>query len=168
MKKSGIIISVAIMICVMLSASITGCKEKEKNIDIIIVRNYYMSNYTEDKIDLTNKKYWTAGPINNSLDVEEYTFVCDLDEEKISDFLRAAKQNKFLSWEKEYILPGSYHDGHQWSINICFNDLTVQESYGDNDYPDAWDEMLKAFKELTDNYILGEKSSLYERRIAEG
>ena len=165
MKKVFIITLKILTIAMALALILSGCqKRKPKDIEVIFVRNYFIENYYEDKIDFNNKQHWKAGPINRSQKVEDYIFVCDLEDEKITDFLNAIKEYELLSWEGEYRLTGEYHDGHQWSINIIFSDSTSTGAYGDNNYPETYDEIREALENLTGSIILDEKSGLYKRR----
>jgi len=146
------IFMIAMLIFVLI---LSGCKKnKPPDIEVIVVRNYFFDNQYIDRIDLKNKEYWKAGPIKTSLSEVEYTFVCDLEDNKITDFLRAAQAYGFLSWEEEYLPEGIIYDGHQWGIVIHFSDSTEKGMYGDNSYPETWDEMYKAFKDLTGSVIL--------------
>ena len=104
--------------------SLSSCQKATKDIEIIIIRNYIREVSYEDKIDLTNKQYWESGPLDRSEEVEKYNFVCDLDDKKITEFLLAAKEHEFLSWEEEYRPDQIICDGVQWKITIYFTDST--------------------------------------------
>ena len=146
------IINTVIILMILLS----GCTKLNKNeIEVICVRNGYMQNYYEDKIDIKNKQYLRAGPLKGSETVEHYTFICDLEDDRIADFLSAVKDYGFLSWKEEYLPKGIIHDGHQWGIVIVFSDGTEKGIYGDNRYPDTWDEMSIAYEDLTGHIIFG-------------
>jgi len=145
------------MIAILIFALIlSGCKkDKPPDIEVIDVRNYYFENQYMDRIDFINKEYWIAGPIQSSLSEVEYTFVCDLEDNKITDFLHAVHEYGFLSWEEEYLPEGIIYDGHRWGIVIHFSDSTEKSIYGDNRYPETWDEMSMAFEDLSGSIVFG-------------
>ena len=137
----------------MLIIACEGCQRKVKDIEVIIVRNYNIGYYFEDKIDLKNMRHEKAGPLLTSHKVMDYTYACDLDKEKIVDFLRSARRNRLLSWKDEYFPEQYIHDGYIWEIIIYFTDSTFKEIYGDNCYPETWNEMSDAFEALTGSII---------------
>ena len=153
------------LLLVILSTFSVGCKEKGKNsneihernkdIEEIYVLNIYMDRYYLNKIDLINKEFSKADLANDTHKEQEYTFVCDLDDKRISDFILAVDDYKLLSWEEEYLPAGIIHDGHRWAIWIYFSDSTQQSMYGHNRYPETWNEMYLAFEELTGYVVLG-------------
>ena len=159
MKKALTISRKILMIIIISSLLLSGCqsdkqkREKPWEIEVIYIENSYFGNRYIDKIDLVNKEHWIAGPITYSQD-EEYSFVCNLDDGKIASFLHDVEKYKFLLWEEEYS-PGIIHDGHVWSIEVCFSDNTEKVMRGHNQYPETWDEMSIAFEDLTGSIVFG-------------
>ena len=158
-KKNVSIIYLKITIAIIaLTIILIGCKKSEPpDIEVIYVRNYNISYYYEYKIDLKNKQYSKAGPLDRSQNVEDYELVCELEDHKIDEFLCTVSEYKLLFWKELYKLPGEHHDGHQWSIKVIFTDSTSTGTNGDNHYPDTYDEMRIALKNLTGYVILDEK-----------
>ena len=134
----------------------------QKDIDIIYVyHSGFGQKAPEYKIDLQEKKFseYNTGIGANfvlrdeTAENEGFTFVSDLDEDKIATFIRQSARNGFTGWQDKYdnlfIM-----DGHQWGIRITYADRTEKQIYGSNKYPPTYEDMAKAFYELTGKRVL--------------
>ncbi|MDR1563368.1 MAG: hypothetical protein LBS74_00200 [Oscillospiraceae bacterium] len=138
----------------------------QKEIDIIYVAHSgFGQTLREHKIDLQNKQYfeYTAEigegyvPRDASAENEGFTFLSNLEEDKIAAFIRSSARYGFTNWKEAY---NNYNvdDGDQWEIKILFADGTQKTITGSNAYPKTWNNMYKAFEDLTGENILLLKS----------
>ncbi|MDR1674634.1 MAG: leucine-rich repeat domain-containing protein [Oscillospiraceae bacterium] len=135
------------------------------------IASVYISNSggpimeSEFKIDFENKQLWIWGPSPSdtpwepqrrdpTAENEGYTFGGDLSDEKIAEFRRLANKYGFTSWNDEYVDPLTA-GGHMWTMEITYIDGSVKETYGINEYPDTWENMLDAFLVLTGYDVAG-------------
>ncbi len=139
-----------------------GVDTDQKTIDAIyIYHEAFGQRYPEYKIDLINKKFWefTSDGYENftardsSSDNEGFTFVCNLEDDKIETFILDSSRYGFTNWEKSY-KNNNIVDGHQWGITIMFSDSKKKEIIGSNKYPETWNDMYEAFENLTDKNVL--------------
>ena len=148
----------------------SGCsKSNQKDIDEIYIYHSALGQiFSEYKIDFTDESCWkyTTGIYgryvrrDKSLENEGFTFVSDLDAEKIEQFLKDAARCGLTRWESSYINEGVF-DGHQWGMIITYADATQSSVSGSNKYPETWDKMLKAFENLTgENVLIYDSTSL--------
>ena len=113
------------------------------------------------KVDLKNKEFWEFSkaysvpyvPRDASAPNEGFTFADDLQDDKIKTFLSEAAQAGFVNWAENY--PPHATDSEWWDITVLFSDGTTKEmTMGAGNYPDTWDIMRDAFKNLTGEDIL--------------
>jgi len=161
-----------ILLFAILASIFSGCTktdEKEqfmtyqKKINEIYVYHSELGLHSpEYKIDLKNKQFWefVCDWSNKELRIrdsssenEGFTYVCDLDQEKIDDFIRKSSRYGFTLWDNSYY-NNNIEDGHQWGIIITYFDSSQYKITGSNEYPETWDKMLKAFEDLTGSDIL--------------
>ena len=146
MKKTHI--AVLIFAVLILALFIVGQQKAQKNIEIIYFRYAYEDNNYYRKIDLKNKEYWKAGPEKYGEDVE-YLFVSCLEDEKIDVFLNTCHNSGFLSWDEEYLPDNTSFNSNMWWITIHYSDSSEQKMRGHGIYPETWDEVGIALRELT-------------------
>jgi hypothetical protein len=139
---------------------ILGCGQLSKN----AVNEIYVIHYWDEtafKVDLeSNLSYYCVGekPLSTYdgiglLENEDFPCVEELTDEKISAFLKNCDENGFWQWEELYI-DERFSGGHEWSILINYSDDSVKEIIGRNAYPETWNEMFTAFKDLTGQNVL--------------
>ena len=165
MKK---ILVYLLLVCLCISG--VACNRGDKEVkaeevvgidEIYVYHSAFGQRFPEFRIDLRKKEFWeyTTDCCDKYVERDEtakddgFTFVSNLDEEKIEKFLVDCSEVKFDRWEEEYINK-SVCDGHQWGMTIKFSDARKLEIRGSNMYPSTWDNMLTAFKELTGKDIL--------------
>ena len=157
--KKAILVIIAFILCLM----VVGCQDHDqKEIDQVYIYHSGFGQITpEYKIDLKNKALWAYKSDlmenyqerNRESENEGFTFVCNLESEKIEDFIEKSIRNGFTKWHGFYDNP-NICDGHQWGIEITYADQTATEISGSNRYPNTWNKMRKAFEELTGEDIL--------------
>ena len=134
----------------------------QKEIDVIYVYHSGFGQRTpEYKIDLKEKKFYEYSseisanyvPRDKNAKNEGFSFISDLDEENIANFIRSSARYGFTKWEDKYVNPHA-NDGHQWGVRIVFADKTEKQIYGSNKYPHTYKDMIGAFYDLTDTKIL--------------
>ena len=155
------------VLTLLLACTFAGCRDNyQKEIDSIYVSNsVFGQTAPEYKIDLKNRQLWEyradggsgSMPRNESAKDEGFTFVRDLDTEKVATFIRESARAGFTRWEGSYVNE-QVTDGHQWSIRIMFADGTEKDISGSNAYPSTWDNMYTAFEALTGENVLLLKS----------
>jgi hypothetical protein len=106
---------------------------------------YFGDTWSEDDFQIQTR--------DASAENEGYTFVCALSDEMIEKFFKQSDKYGFTSWGENYddILIA---DGHRWRITLTFADGSEKTTRGSNDYPDSWNDMGKAFRELTGDDVL--------------
>jgi len=158
MKRYEICGLIIFLLGVILSTIVIGCRSTENSVHMIIVRNYNEGYYSEYKVDLVEKEYFQAVSIHASDDVEEYTYIDELTDEKIAAFLCEVEKYGMLSWDENYFYPKEMFSEYSWSIIIHYSDSTKKESHGAyGNFPESWDDMFDAFYELTGDFVLSEK-----------
>ena len=153
----------AVFILIILCLCNTSCqKNDQKPIDIVYVYHEgFGQRFPEYKIDLKNKKFWefTSEGYENytardsSSENEGFTFVCNLEDDKIETFIQDSSKYGFTNWNESY-KDYSIVDGHQWGITIMFSDSTKKEIMGSNEYPETWNDLNDAFETLTGKLLL--------------
>ena len=147
------------IICIVLSTCTNAQKEKESTMKVIYVCQYHIFRpKLEYKIDLKNKLFWEYNVLNGKqrnkdAKNEGFSFVKKLTDDKIETFLYDVDKNEFDSWRTEYIDP-NMDGGHQWRITITFDNGTIKNIQGSNQYPLTWNEMSLALKYLTGKDII--------------
>jgi len=86
MKRFKVYGFLIILLVTILTIIVTGCRSTENGITVIIVRNNYLGICTEHKVDLVKKEYLKAVSINAPDEVEEYTYVSELNDKKLLRF----------------------------------------------------------------------------------
>ena len=96
-------------------------------------------------------------PKPNDRDVEGenegYTLVGEFSYEEFEKFWVSAQKTGFMNWDDEYI-DWDVLDGTQWEMVITSYDGSVKKIYGSNAYPESWNDLGEALKELTGIDIL--------------
>jgi hypothetical protein len=96
---------------------------------------------------------WTFDRRDAAAENEGFTFVSNLSDEKIKVFFEQASTYGFTSWEDEYVEP-MLADGHQWRVIITYANDSTKTISGSNKYPDTYNNMREAFKDLTGETVL--------------
>ena len=130
------------------------------------IKNIFAGSYAmqfvvgEYKIDFENKKFWkypdsgwTFDRRDAAAENEGFTFVSNLSDEKIKVFFEQASTYGFTSWDDEYVEP-MLADGHQWRVIITYANDSTKTISGSNKYPDTYNNMREAFKDLTGETVL--------------
>ena len=133
----------------------------QKDIDrIYISHSSFGEADIEYKIDFVSRTFWkyTSGPEryekrDESSENEGFVFVCDLDAGKTEIFLTDSAGYGLTRWKSSYF-DENIMDGHQWKMIIVYADSEQISVSGSNKYPQTWNEMNAAFKELTGEDIL--------------
>jgi hypothetical protein len=158
MKKAlCFVVSLLLLACV-------GCTP-EKDAGVITSIYVYHSSFgltdTEYKIDLANERFYSFRISRDdrterdpALENEGFKVIEPLQKDKIGFFREAARKYGLAGWDDAYVNKAIF-DGHQWGVTIHFEDKTVKKIIGSNAYPEQWDHMNSAFKELTGVDILG-------------
>jgi hypothetical protein len=154
------------LLCFVVSFLLLACVgcAPEKDAGNIVSIYVYHSSFgltdTEYKIDLANEKFYSFRISRDNrterdpaLANEGFKTVELLQKDKIEPFREAAKKYGLAGWDDAYV-DKVILDGHQWGITINFDDGTVKKIIGSNAYPEQWDNMNSAFKELTGVDIL--------------
>ena len=124
--------------------------------EIYVYHSGFGSKYLEYKIDFAKKQVFEYRAMSfgteERTDVNEgFVPVCDLEDDKIVTFFK--ESYVVMSWKESYNAEGVY-DGHQWGITVTFADGSVKKVHGSNAYPETWNEMKTAFKNLTGRDVL--------------
>lgn len=61
-------------------------------------------------------------------------------------FIEELKMLDFLNWKSKYIEPGIC-DETQWSVEIIRDGRNIKK-YGDNKFPDEWEEFCRLIKRI--------------------
>jgi len=101
--------------------------------------------------------YEDFAPRDPDAENEGFTLVCELSDEAVETFRGQCEHSKLTRWKEQYY-NNDICDGHQWSMVITFADGTIKEIFGSNEYPDSWDKMRIAFRELTGIDVLAVSS----------
>jgi hypothetical protein len=160
LKRLFTVLSSVVILCGVIS----GCVHSSlKPIDeIYIYFSGFGMTFPEYKIDLTNKKFWEfqySGDYSDFTTRDEtaqnegFTFVRDLEDDKIQAFLKDAEAVGFADWKKEYDNPNVL-DGLQWVMTINYADGSQKQIWGSNAFPGSWEKMKPIFMALTDKEIL--------------
>lgn len=141
---------------------------------ILIINNKPVENETPtvtksvsdiDRIEIEDGEYLFGYKSNHVIDFKTNTFTSvysDSDsednEETIGHFSDKAKENfvrlankyGFFSWEESYVNL-NVHDGGYTEFLIVYNDGSQKEIWCDNAYPDTYESMWGAVRELRSN-----------------
>lgn len=149
------------------SAATTGPDADKMWISRIDVRHSsFGRTESEYRIDLKTRSFLLFIPFENidayaprdpEAENEGFTTASDLSERDVNAFLLQCTLHGFGNW-KEHYENHDICDGHQWSMVITFADGTMKEIFGSNEYPDSWDKMRIAFRELTGIDVLAVSS----------
>lgn len=158
-------ISIFFLCIILIGVTLSGCKSEknyQKEIANIYIRHSsFGTEDTEYKIDIENKEFWQFVGDDMSYEFwrdesdenEGFTFVSQIDEDKIAVFERESARHGFTDWNQSYD-NDNVMDGHQWSIVINYADGTTQNVSGSNAYPDTWDDLREDFQDLTGEDVL--------------
>jgi hypothetical protein len=139
-----------------------GAKTYQKPIDVIyIYQSGFGKKTPEYKIDLKNKQFWSfttdEGKYYSLRDStakdEGFTFVCNLNDDKIETFILESSRNGFTYWKNSYDNQ-NICDGLQWGVTVFFSDGTQKQVDGSNAFPETWKHMCSAFTVLTGTEVL--------------
>jgi hypothetical protein len=155
---------VTMLIIVISCAGLSGCGQssqsehsKLKPIDVILFEmNILHHEGVEYKIDFKNQKLlkfnyflYDHVPRDVTAENEGYTFICELEEQKIETFTTDAEKTGLADWRGNYT---NYNimDGMRWIMTIYFSDGTQKKIEGSTKgFPDNWDDMMPVFAALT-------------------
>lgn len=161
-----LLISICISSCQKTYQTPKGVKTYQKPIDIIYVyQSGFGQKFPEYKIDLKNKQFWSftsnlgKGYVarDSSAKNEGFTFVCNLNEDKIETFILSSSRYGFTDWNTSYNNPHLL-DGLQWGVTICYSDGTRKQIDGSNAFPETWKPMCSTFVSLTGTEVLPAKA----------
>ena len=112
MKKTVSIILILMFLIVGVSCVKQDTYQEEKDAIYIYHSGFGMTT-PEYKIDLKEKKFYEYSseisanyvPRDENAENEGFSFVSDLDEEKIENFIQSSALHDFTKWEDKYVDP---------------------------------------------------------------
>ena len=140
-----------LLIVFILSFMLSACtyEYEGKNIDTIsyITVNYMGGFKRETIVDLTNGSVKYREYLEEDKDTTDFILAYEFDITKVEEFLNEAGKSGLFDLEDEYIT-NDILDGGEWNISILFEDGSIKESKGINNYPDIFKDSDYAFFKL--------------------
>lgn len=103
----------------------------------------FFDGFYNVEIDLENQKItWS-----HSIDIENESIHKSIRVNTGKNCIEKLKMIGLLNWKAKYIEPGVL-DGTHWSVEIINDGRTIRK-YGDNKFPEEWEEFCKIINRVT-------------------